>query len=81
VSATDAARAEERLAYSIRETAERMTLGESTVRRLVASGAIPSARIGGRRVVPADALDELLHPSREPVARSPHPPPSEIEWR
>ena len=64
VSRRDAARPElsNRLAYGLPELAGALGLGESTVRRLVASGQIATTRIGGRRLVPVGEVERLLSP-------------------
>lgn len=49
-----------RLAYSIDEILEAVPLSRNTVKRMIASGELRSVTIRRRRLVPADALHELL---------------------
>jgi excisionase family DNA binding protein len=56
----------ERLAYSPREVAQALGLGLSTTYALLHRGLLPGIRIGGRLLVPAHALQELLACEAEP---------------
>lgn len=51
---------DDRLVISITETAKRLQIGRSLAYRLVQSGEIPSIAIGGRRLVPIEALAEWI---------------------
>ena len=51
---------EDKLAYSIIETAELLGIGRSKVYELVRSGTIPSLRLGRRIVIPKLALSRFL---------------------
>jgi len=51
---------EQRLAYSIAEAGMLLGLGQATTERLVASGSLPSIKVGRRRLVPAGALRRLV---------------------
>jgi len=48
------------IAYSIRDTAERLCLSERSVHRLVASGALGSIKAGRRRLIPRESIKQLL---------------------
>lgn len=56
----------ETLALSLKETAEALSLSRRTLARLVASGALPSLRIGRRRLVRRDALAAWLEAREKP---------------
>ena len=49
-----------KLAYSISEVCEASSLGRTTVYSHIFSGRLKSVRIGGRRVVLADSLHDLI---------------------
>ena len=49
-----------KLALTVIETAEALTVSTRTVERLIAKGELPSRKIGWRRVVPVAALNEYL---------------------
>jgi excisionase family DNA binding protein len=49
-----------RLAYSVRETVRTTNLSYASIYRLIKAGKIRSVKIGGRRLIPASALDALL---------------------
>lgn len=53
--------AAQRLAYTVDEAAEASTLGKTTVKKLIATGELRSTLVGGRRLVPIDALFELIN--------------------
>lgn len=69
----------ERCTLTMGEVAALTGLSVATLYALRARGALRSVKIGGRRLVPRDALDELLgkrgaqQPQPEP---EPEPPPS-----
>ena len=44
---------------SEREVAARLGVGHSTLRRWIATGEVPSVKLGGRRLVPRSWLDAL----------------------
>lgn len=45
---------------SVEETAARLNLSERTVRSFVSDGTLPSAKIGRRRLIPREAVDEFI---------------------
>jgi excisionase family DNA binding protein len=49
-----------RLAYSVREAAEALGMAKQSVQNLINDGTLRSVKLGGRRVIPASALAELL---------------------
>jgi hypothetical protein len=49
------------LAYTIPEAAQAAGVGERTMERLVADGAVRSKLIGRRRIVPVDGLRDFLN--------------------
>lgn len=46
--------------YPTREAAQQLSLGLSTTKALVATGALRSIKIGRARRVPAEAIDEYV---------------------
>jgi excisionase family DNA binding protein len=46
--------------YSVGEFARALGVGEMTVYRAIHAGRLPAIKFGGRYVVPAKALDELI---------------------
>lgn len=50
----------EKLAYSIREACHASSLGRSTIYSHIASGRLRAVRVGGRTVIPAEALNALI---------------------
>jgi excisionase family DNA binding protein len=54
------ARAQQRLVYSILEAAYALNLSRATLHRLLAEGRIASIKIGSRRLIPRQAIDDLL---------------------
>jgi len=46
--------------YSVGEFARTLGVGEMTVYRAIHAGRLPAIKFGGRYVVPAKALDELI---------------------
>jgi excisionase family DNA binding protein len=48
------------LSLSIKESGAVLGVSANTVRRLVAAGRLPSIRIGRRRLVPVEALKEMV---------------------
>lgn len=49
-----------KLGYSIREACEVSSLGRSTIFKHISSGRLKVTRVGGRTIVPADALRALI---------------------
>lgn len=49
-----------KIAYSIREACEASSLGRTTVYSHIMSGRLESVRIGGRRIILADSLHDLI---------------------
>jgi excisionase family DNA binding protein len=50
----------QRLAYTVDEAAEASTLGKTTIKHLIATGELRSTLVRGRRLIPIDALAELI---------------------
>ena len=55
----------ERLAYTIPEAAKALGIHVQTLRRYVKHGILPSVRIGGRVLIPAEALRRMLKVQEE----------------
>lgn len=51
----------ERLTLTIRETAESLGVTTRSVERWIASGVLPSVRIGGRVLVPLAELEQMVN--------------------
>lgn len=51
----------ERLLYDIPQSAEKLNLSQRTVATLIASGALQSIKVGRRRLIPRQALDNYIH--------------------
>jgi excisionase family DNA binding protein len=51
-----------KLGYSIREACAATSLGRTTVYAHIAAGRLQAVRVGGRTVIPADALIALVNP-------------------
>ena len=49
-----------KIAYSIKEACKASSLGRTTVYSHIASGRLRAVRIGGRTVIPAEALHALI---------------------
>lgn len=49
-----------KIAYSIEEACRVSSLGRTTIYKHIASGRLRSVQIGGRRVIPAEALHALI---------------------
>lgn len=58
---TEAHTNEERLAYSVSEAVAATGIGRTTLYGLINSGQLASHTIGRRRIIPADALLELVN--------------------
>jgi excisionase family DNA binding protein len=48
------------IAYTINDAAKVLGIGRSSIYELIGEGKLRSTLVGGRRLVPADALRELL---------------------
>jgi excisionase family DNA binding protein len=57
----------ERMTFSVEEAGERLGLGRNSVYEAVKRGDIPSIRIGGRILVPRQALERLLDKASDPA--------------
>ena len=49
-----------KIAYSIREACHASSLGRSTIYSHIAAGRLRAVRIGGRTIIPAEALHSLI---------------------
>ena len=49
-----------KIAYSIREACHASSLGRTTIYNHIAAGRLRAVRIGGRTIIPADALRALI---------------------
>ena len=58
----------EKLAYSITEAAEAMSLSRSATKELIYQGKLKSVRVGRRRIIPRWALDQFLSGTDSPAA-------------
>jgi len=50
-----------KIAYSIREAAYASSLSRSTIYNYIADGRLAVRKVGGRTIIPADALHALVH--------------------
>ena len=50
----------ERRAYRLNEAVAAYRLSRSTLYKLIAAGKLRTAKVGGRRLIPRDALEALL---------------------
>ena len=50
----------QKLAYSIREACQASSLGRTTIYSLIGQGRLQAVRVGGRTVIPAESLRNLL---------------------
>ena len=50
---------DDRLLFTIRESADILGLGKSTLWRLLLSGAVPSVKVGGKRMMRRSDIEEL----------------------
>jgi len=57
---------EYRLTYTIPQTAKALGVSESTIRRWIRADQLPAIKVVGTWLIPADDLDDLLHPSQDP---------------
>jgi excisionase family DNA binding protein len=51
-------------AYRINDFIAAFGLGRTSTYRLIKDGKLPSVMVGGRRLIPADAAEALLRPSK-----------------
>jgi len=49
-----------RRAYRVNEAVAAYRLSRSTIHKLIRSGALRSVKVGGRRLIPVEALEALL---------------------
>jgi excisionase family DNA binding protein len=49
-----------RRAYQVNEAAAAYRLSRSTLYKLIAAGTLRSAKVGGRRLIPVEAIEALL---------------------
>lgn len=49
-----------KVGYSIREACQASSLGRSTIYNHIAAGRLRATRVGGRTIIPADALHALI---------------------
>lgn len=49
-----------KIGYSIKECCEATSLGRSTLYNHIAAGRLRAVRVGGRTIIPADALHALI---------------------
>jgi excisionase family DNA binding protein len=49
-----------KIAYSIREAVQASSLSRSTIYNHIAAGRLAARKIGGRTIIPADALHALI---------------------
>lgn len=49
-----------KIGYSIREACQASSLGKTTLFRHIAAGRLQANRVGGRTIIPADALHALI---------------------
>ena len=50
--------------YSIKDTAQLLSMGESTVRRLISTGQLKAVRVGGKVLIPAPEIRSLVEKSQ-----------------
>lgn len=50
-----------KIGYSIREACQASSLGRTTIYNHIASGRLRATRIGGRTIIPAEALLALIN--------------------
>lgn len=49
-----------KIGYSIREACQASSLGRTTIYNHIAAGRLRVTRVGGRTIIPADALRDLI---------------------
>ncbi len=55
-----------KLGYSIREACDATSLGKTTLYSHISAGRLRTVRVGGRTIIPADALHALLDMEAQP---------------
>lgn len=50
-----------KIGYSIREACHASSLGRTTIYNHIAAGRLRSVRVGGRTIIPAEALQSLIN--------------------
>lgn len=50
-----------KIGYSIREACQATSLGRTTIYNHIASGRLRATRVGGRTIIPAEALHALIN--------------------
>ncbi|TMB22623.1 MAG: helix-turn-helix domain-containing protein [Deltaproteobacteria bacterium] len=56
--------ADGRRAYSVHETAARLGVSVGLIAKAIRNGRLPSVKLGDRRLIPVDAVEELLAQAR-----------------
>jgi excisionase family DNA binding protein len=49
-----------KIAFSIKEAAKASSLGRTSIYKHIAAGRLRAVRVGGRTIIPADALHALI---------------------
>lgn len=62
---TSPGRDAERLTVSVREAASALGVSQRTIERLVADGTLPSVTLNRRRLIPRQALVDLIEPGAD----------------
>lgn len=57
----------QRLAYSVNEASEATSLGRTSIYGLINSGALKAVKVGGRTVIPACSLHQLVGVNAAPI--------------
>lgn len=52
---------DEKIAYSVEEAAQALSLGRTTVKKLIATGQLVSVRVGRRRLIPRSELETYVN--------------------
>lgn len=50
----------DKLAYSIKDAAKALSMGVTTINRMIADGRLRAIKIGGRTLIPAESLRALI---------------------
>jgi excisionase family DNA binding protein len=59
---TEGTKSTSRIAYRVKEAAEAIGLGRSTLYEMMKEGKLRFVKVNNRRLIPADALMALIHP-------------------
>ena len=59
----------EKLAYSIDEATEVISLSRDLINDLIRTGQLRSVKVGRRRIIPADAIYDFLHPETKEIGQ------------